>query len=473
MRPSRRVSLAALAVAVLAGRISLAQSSAGEAEAHFRLGLAHADARNYPAAVAEFRRAWELGHDPRVLFNVSATLEASEHFAEALETLREFERAAPPALLRRARTELDAAIARLVERVGTVVIAIDAADLEVRVDGALRSTPDARAGLSLSVGPHRVSLRAPGFESREDPVEVTGRAVLVLRDPLRPRQSSVRVEADVDHAEVLVDGRPVATTPMSSPAAVPEGRHGLVVRRAGYTEWRGEVDARGEGALARASLAWTDPISRDAAATVIVRPTEDGASATLDDHAIAVGTPTLVPPGPHRLRVARADFTTETRDVELAPNATSTVDVALSPTPAFRDAWDARVRRTSAIAWTSVGVGGALVLAGAAVLAASWGPYQDHLDAYHRQDEDFAQRCTRNISFTCGALGASRDAALGLVQGDLDVFLASGVLAGVGVAAVAVGAVLHARGPSSSRFAHAPNVSLLPGAGSLALRVMF
>ncbi len=469
---TRRLSTLLVAASLAWATPALAQPAADptrEANERFRRGVELTDAGDYQAALVEFRRAWELGHNPAVLFNLSATQEAAGRYAEALDSLREFRGLAPAGVVATRRTELEAAEARLLSRVGTVVVAIDTPGLRVRLDGAPRDAAEARAGLRVNVGTHRVALEAPGFVSREDVREVAGESTVVLREPLAPVRSTLRVETDVRGAEVLVDGHVVATTPMQSPWPVDEGRHRVEVRRPGYAPLSTEVDAHGQGAVVTAPLAWASPVPADVAARLVVRASEDHVEAALDGHPLAPDGSIAAPPGEHRLRVARGDFVTVERDVVLRPGASATVDVMLTPTAAVREARASRARTAHALGSAAVGAGGAALVAGAVIAGLTWGPYLEHRDGFARVDEEIARTCLAGCEQAQqGALYASRDAWDALVKGDNTALIAAGVTAGAGLAAVITGAIVLATAPGD-RPGRWPPLTLRPGFGSLAL----
>ena len=115
----------------------------------------------------EFLRAFELTRNPAVLFNISATHELTGHYVEALDAMLDYERLAPRETVAQRRDEINAALARLRGRVGTVVIRFEAAGLDVRVDNLQRAASEARTGLRLPAGRHRISLSAPHYTPRD------------------------------------------------------------------------------------------------------------------------------------------------------------------------------------------------------------------------------------------------------------------------------------------------------------------
>ena len=176
------------------------------------------------------------------------------------------------------------------------------------LDGLERSTDRARAGLLVDSGRHRVALSAPGLEGREQDYDIAGAQVVVIREPLAPRRSTLAVDCDVPGAEVLVDGVVVGVTPMASPVAVIEGTRRVEVRRLGYTPFSTVIDAVGSGARVQPALAWGVQLPDRIAARLVVVASEPNIVATVDGQRVRADGADPIPPGVHRLRVERQGF---------------------------------------------------------------------------------------------------------------------------------------------------------------------
>jgi hypothetical protein len=366
-----RTRIALSLVLLLGSRNATAQTSpspaaVAEARERFQRGVALSEERNYNAAMVEFQRAYELTRNPAVLFNISATYELTGHYVEALDAMLEYERLAPRETVAQRRAEIDAALARLRGRIGTLVIRFEADGLQLQVDGLQRPVAEARAGLRLAAGRHRVSLSAPHYTPREEVIDLAGGSTVVLSEPLTPERAFMAVDCNVPGAEVLVDGRVVATTPVTSPLPLTEGTHHVMVRRPGFTTYETDVNAVGAGARVRAQLAWADPMPRDVAARIVVQASEPDVVAYLGDRRIDPAGTDLVPPGRHRLRVEHRDFITEEREIDLASAQPNVISVFLQPTPAFREAYFAERRSRIVTGAVVAGVGALVIGAGVA-----------------------------------------------------------------------------------------------------------
>jgi len=145
------------------------------------------------------------------------------------------------------RVEVDAALVRLPTRIGTLRVLGELSGLAVLVDGDARPLDAARAGLPVSAGVRRVTLRAPGHPPRELEVRVAGGECVGVEAALEPERSTLAVSCATPDATVRVDGEPVGTAPLPSPVEVATGRHRVEITRDGYAPFVGEVDARDRG----------------------------------------------------------------------------------------------------------------------------------------------------------------------------------------------------------------------------------
>lgn len=475
----RRLHRATLALCLsLSPAAALAQqppqaspAAIAEARQRYQRGIDLFEERNYDAAMAEFLRAYELTRNPAVLFNISATHELTGHFVEALDAMLDYERQAPPATVAQRRADVDAALGRLRSRIGTIVIRFQAAGLDVRVDGLQRPPSSGNVEIRVAAGRHRVTLAAPHYQSREAEFDVSGGATIVISEPLVPERAFMAVESNVPGAEVVVDGRSVATTPVTSPLPVPEGSHHVVVRRAGYTTYETDVNSVGAGARVSASLSWSDPMPRDVGARVVVHANEPDTVTLIDGRRLASDGSTLVPPGRHTLRVERSDFLPDEREVDLAPGRDNAVSVFLMPTPAHREAHNSARRRALITGGVVLGVGVAIMAGGAAFFFSNESTLDGHTATYDRLNAQL-RACGSNAE--CPPDNIRQQTLVANVNNALtDVdnsnilrYTAVGIM-GAGLVTSIVGAVILGGAPSGSRFerharALVPSVGVTP-----------
>jgi len=407
---------------------------------------------NPGAALVEFQRAYELlGRRPSLLFNLAVTQEALGRYVEALAAMREFSERAPAAAVAQHRVEMEAAMVRLPTRIGTMRLLGELPGMTVLVDGDARPLEAARAGLPVSAGVRRVTLRAPGHLPRELEVRVAGGESVGVEVALEAERSSVAVVCELPDATVRVDGTPAGTTPLAAPIEVATGRHRVEVTRAGYVPFARELDVRGLGVRVDATLAWATPLAPEHAARVEVTANEAGVLTALDGRRVHAGEP--VPAGRHTLRVTRGSFLPWEQPVTLAAGEALRVRVWLDPTPSFRQGYLAGVRTRRAVA-ASFGLAGVVTTLTGAVLLGVFGA--GYASANERVDsgEAAVRACelsacpSEESAAVRGGYRVARDDAYAARVG---LTIGAGV-AIVGVATLVTGVVLWARAGSLRRF---------------------
>lgn len=463
----------ALASPVLAQTAQPSPEAVAEARQRFQRGVDLYEERNYTAAMVEFQRAYEITRNPAVLYNISATHELSGNMVEALDAMLEYERLAPRELVASRRAEIDAALARIRRSIATIVVRVPAEGLSLMVDGLQRSVSEARTGLRVSAGRHRVTLSAPHYQTREEQFDISGGNSVTITEGLTPERAFFSVECNIPGAEILVDGSVVGTTPTTSPLPLPEGTHHVTVRRLGYTPYETDVNAVGAGARVRATLAWADSIPPDIAARLRVRANEDHVLAMIDGRRVSAEGRDPIPPGRHVMRVERSDFIADEREVDLPPGRESTVLVWLHPTPAFRESYMSTVRRARVAGWLTFAAGVLVAGGGAGWFVLN----EDSLATAVARRDDLNRQLDALRGMTgYQAVEAQRNAAQ--VDVDNGEYFRWGSIATMGVGGITaiVGVVMLATAPSGSRFEErslAGRVRLHPGLASSGLSISF
>ncbi len=116
---------------------------------------------------------------------------------------------------------------------------------DVLVDGDEKGPANAEIR-DVRPGTHIVEVRARGFESKRQPVEVKAGEMQVVSIDLAPAQETratamLHVISPVPEAEVYLDGALVGKAPVDRTDLVP-GKHFIVVRKPGYAEYRVEAE---------------------------------------------------------------------------------------------------------------------------------------------------------------------------------------------------------------------------------------
>jgi len=175
----------ALLVAMLvASSPAFAQTSPAEAESHFKRGVALYQEADFKAALVEFKRAYELSKNWRLLYNVAQAQYQAHDYAEALATFETYLHEGGDKLPRQRRAEVDKEIARLRARVGRITIRASVQDAVVSVDDeAVGPAPVTR---NVAVGARRVTVKKDGYVPWTRSVEVASGDDRVVEAVLEP-----------------------------------------------------------------------------------------------------------------------------------------------------------------------------------------------------------------------------------------------------------------------------------------------
>ncbi|MGH7439668.1 MAG: PEGA domain-containing protein [Polyangiaceae bacterium] len=240
-----------LVAAVLGSSSARAQTSAPSAPAASGPAPTSADAadlrRKGNEAMAAFRpgealddykQAFELTHDPALLYNMARALEALEEYPEALADYQDFVRLASPEL--RARVpKLDELMASVRTHVSRVSVTCNIAGARVLVREKTVGETLARGQpleLPLSSGKAVIEVDADGYMPFQRTIDIPGGGTTGVDVELVPRAVAgvLVVGSEPGGGQVFVDGRELGTAPVET--RVGSGNHTVAVRLQGYPE---------------------------------------------------------------------------------------------------------------------------------------------------------------------------------------------------------------------------------------------
>jgi hypothetical protein len=156
--------LLAAAVSLVQPRGARAADDGRSSAAHFQNGVELYSEGNVAGAVAEFRRAYELSKNWKILFNLGQASYELRDYAAALRWFSLYLRDGGQEVAAERRRSIEADIANLRRRVGTISVVSNVPGAEVSVDGRLVGVAPL-ADLTVNVGEHRVVASKPGWES--------------------------------------------------------------------------------------------------------------------------------------------------------------------------------------------------------------------------------------------------------------------------------------------------------------------
>jgi hypothetical protein len=310
-----------------------------------------AEARDYKGALVELQRAYELSHNPRILFNVGALEKLLTHYARAVDAwereLREGTGKLTPAEAGEARSS----IAIVQQFVTTIDVTANEPDATLFIDDyPVGKTPFA-GPVKIDVGKRTVRLSKDGFVDAVKTVDAAAGQRLPVALTLEPKNKTALVSVTVGgapSATVFIDGKDMGPAPFKGDLTA--DRHTIEARSPGFVTVGQTVDVLYKQPM---SLVLSLSAERHEGRLKVTAP--DGAEIAVDEHKVGSGTweGVVSTTGGHQLVVTRPGFQTYSTEVFVADDQTREVNVPLN-----------REVGTSWVAW---GVGSLLVVTGGIV----------------------------------------------------------------------------------------------------------
>jgi hypothetical protein len=310
-----------------------------------------ANAADYKGALVEFQRAYELSHNPRVLFNLGVTEKLLTHYARAVDAWDKEIREGAGQLSPAESQELKNAIAIVQQFVTTIEVSANEEGATLFVDDfAVGKTPFT-GPVRIDVGKHVLKLAKDGFVDGIKPVDVASGQVTPVKFLIEPVNKTALVSVTVGgapSATVFVDGRDVGPAPFKGELSA--DRHTIEARAPGYVTVGQTIDVQ-YGQPVSLSLALS--AERHEGRLHVIAP--EGAEITVDTRVVGSGTweGVVSTTGGHQLVVHKAGFQTYSTEVFVADDQVRDVNVPLN-----------KEVGTSWIAW---GIGTLLVVTGGIV----------------------------------------------------------------------------------------------------------
>jgi hypothetical protein len=310
-----------------------------------------AGANDYKGALVEFQRAYELSHDPRVLYNVGVTEKLLTHYARAVDAWEKELKEGASELTPAEVQEIRSSIAIVQQFVTIIDVLASEPDATLSIDDVPVGKTPFPGPVRIDVGKRTVKLSKEGFVDATQTVDVaTGQRVPVTLK-LEPLSKTALVAITVGgatSATVYIDGKDVGPAPFKGELTAE--RHTVEARSPGYVTVGQTVDVQYKTPV---SLVLTLSAERHQGRLHVVAP--DGAEIALDERAVGSGVwdGVVSTTGGHQLVVRKPGFQTYSTEVFVADDQTREVNVAMN--------------KEVGTSWVGWGVGTLIVVTGAVV----------------------------------------------------------------------------------------------------------
>ncbi|GAB4215095.1 MAG: hypothetical protein OHK0013_40340 [Sandaracinaceae bacterium] len=169
----RLASILAVVLVALVTASASAQEDREAARAEFDQGRRSFEAGAFREALEHFQEAYRLAPHPNVRVNIANCYDQLDRPVEALFHFEHFlsEADRPPPAQRR---EVESAIARLRERVGTIALQVTPDGAQITIDGTETRRAPVAEPVRVTAGPHTVEIQLDGYVTERQTVVVQG-----------------------------------------------------------------------------------------------------------------------------------------------------------------------------------------------------------------------------------------------------------------------------------------------------------
>jgi hypothetical protein len=155
------------------------------ARASFLRGVQLFREESFEAALAEFRKAYQVSPSYRVLYNIAQTYYELHDYVSAQRTLKQYTQDGGNEITPARRIQVEEMNQKLEERIGHLEIVASVDGAEIRVDDIPVGVSPLPSSVLVNAGPRRVSAIKPGYALAVRSITVAGteRARIVLEVP--------------------------------------------------------------------------------------------------------------------------------------------------------------------------------------------------------------------------------------------------------------------------------------------------
>jgi len=300
-----------------------------DARKHFESALLLYEDSNWEGAFTEFKTAYDMSKESRVLRNVAVCEKNLKRYADAIVTLQralvegsDFE----PELVQQVKDEIDI----LMPLTSVVTLEIDEPGAEVAVDGRAFGTSPLAGTFRVNVGERTFTAKKVGFLDAVVKVSIAGSTTVPVKLHLEPAvkmgvaKVAVSGLAGNAKAKVSIDGVEVGEAPYT--ANLQAGKHTFEITAPGYVTKKVTKEVEYKGTL---PIDVTLEKEKHEGYLAIETGVAD-AQIKVDDKVVGTGTfRGPIQSGGHRVSILADGYKPYDSDVTVLDNQTRSVSIAL------------------------------------------------------------------------------------------------------------------------------------------------
>ncbi len=151
-----------------------------EASVRYKRGTELFEEENYVGALIEFRKAYELTHEYKVLYNIGVLCQQLQDYVCALDSYETYLKAGGGDLPQKRKDEVTNSISTMKSRIGAITIVTNEPGVDITVDDVARGKTPLAAPILLSIGHHVLVAEKPGKTTVRRALDVAGREQTTL-----------------------------------------------------------------------------------------------------------------------------------------------------------------------------------------------------------------------------------------------------------------------------------------------------
>jgi hypothetical protein len=192
------------------------------------------------SALVKFQSAYDVSHDPRLLWNLAACHKQLRHYSQLEALLKRYVSEGAAVISATDRAEAEALLATVGPFLGDVSIQVNEAGAAVYVDDQLVGQSPLPGALRLDLGARRLRVEKAGYVRYDQQLQVQGGRTIAVPVTLRPEvhQGTLRVFAD-GGAQIRVDAELKGVGVWSG--VLPSGQHLVEVSATGKLPYRSDI----------------------------------------------------------------------------------------------------------------------------------------------------------------------------------------------------------------------------------------
>ena len=220
---------------------SLSESLHGEAKQAYESAKLLAQNNDFAGALEEFRHAYKVSKDPRLLYNMAICEKGLRHYARMKAVLEQYLKEGGTAVSAESRAAAQEALSATKSLVASLEVTANESGADVLVDGQSVGTTPLASAIPVDVGRHRVTIKKAGFVAVEQEAEAFGGSDVLVNASLVAARHTAQLVVRADTlATIMVDGKSLAQG--SFDGAVEVGLHHVNVSAPGKQTYLADVD---------------------------------------------------------------------------------------------------------------------------------------------------------------------------------------------------------------------------------------